>query len=113
VLRAQFITLMVMFGTIALNGIYTGALRRLFPQQGHRLDHRPAKSAQDIYYQAMLERQQAPGCHHARIKKGRSRSGRGWPRKASTRLKDGAAYSSRKPKNKRSERPGIARLRPT
>jgi hydrophobe/amphiphile efflux-1 (HAE1) family protein len=60
VLRHQFITLMVMFGTIALTGyLYVIIPKGFFPQQDTGLIIAQSEAAQDISYQAMLERQQA------------------------------------------------------
>jgi hydrophobe/amphiphile efflux-1 (HAE1) family protein len=60
VLRHQFITLMVMFGTIALTGyLYVVIPKGFFPQQDTGLILGQSEAAQDISYQAMLERQQA------------------------------------------------------
>src|ERR1700737_2574544 len=60
VLRHQFITLMVMFGTIALTGyLYVIIPKGFFPQQDTGLIIGQAEAAQDISFQAMLERQQA------------------------------------------------------
>jgi hydrophobe/amphiphile efflux-1 (HAE1) family protein len=60
VLRHQFITLMVMFGTIALTGyLYVIIPKGFFPQQDTGLIIGQSEAAQDISYQAMLERQQA------------------------------------------------------
>src|SRR5258708_19035321 len=60
VLRHQFITLMVMSGTIALTGyLYVIIPRGFFPQQDTGLIIGQSEAAQDISYQAMLERQQA------------------------------------------------------
>jgi HAE1 family hydrophobic/amphiphilic exporter-1 len=60
VLRHQFITLMVMFGTIALTGyLYVIIPKGFFPQQDTGLIIAQSEAAQDISYQAMTERQQA------------------------------------------------------
>ena len=60
VLRHQFITLMVMFGTIALTGyLYVIIPKGFFPQQDTGLIIGQSEAAQDISFQAMLERQQA------------------------------------------------------
>jgi HAE1 family hydrophobic/amphiphilic exporter-1 len=60
VLRHQFITLMVMFGTIALTGyLYVVIPKGFFPQQDTGLIIGQSEAAQDISFQAMLERQQA------------------------------------------------------
>jgi HAE1 family hydrophobic/amphiphilic exporter-1 len=60
VLRHQFITLMVMFCTIALTGyLYVIIPKGFFPQQDTGLIIAQSEAAQDISYQAMLERQQA------------------------------------------------------
>src|SRR6202030_2221875 len=60
VLRHQFITLMVMFGTIALTGyLYVIIPKGFFPQQDTGLIIAQSEAAQDISFQAMLERQQA------------------------------------------------------
>ena len=59
-LRHQFITLMVMFGTIALTGyLYVIIPKGFFPQQDTGLIIGQSEAAQDISFQAMLERQQA------------------------------------------------------
>jgi hydrophobe/amphiphile efflux-1 (HAE1) family protein len=60
VLRHQFITLMVMFGTIALTGyLYVVIPKGFFPQQDTGLILGQSEAAQDISFQAMSERQQA------------------------------------------------------
>jgi hydrophobe/amphiphile efflux-1 (HAE1) family protein len=60
VLRHQFITLMVMFGTIALTGyLYVIIPKGFFPQQDTGLILGQSEAAQDISFQAMKERQQA------------------------------------------------------
>jgi hydrophobe/amphiphile efflux-1 (HAE1) family protein len=60
VLRHQFITLMVMFGTIALTGyLYVVIPKGFFPQQDTGLIIGQSEAAQDISFQAMTERQQA------------------------------------------------------
>jgi hydrophobe/amphiphile efflux-1 (HAE1) family protein len=60
VLRHQFITLMVMFGTIALTGyLYVIIPKGFFPQQDTGLIIGQSEAAQDISFQAMTERQQA------------------------------------------------------
>jgi hydrophobe/amphiphile efflux-1 (HAE1) family protein len=60
VLRHQFITLMVMFGTVALTGyLYVVIPKGFFPQQDTGLIIGQSEAAQDISFQAMTERQQA------------------------------------------------------
>jgi multidrug efflux pump subunit AcrB len=60
VLRHQFITLMVMFGTIALTGyLYVAIPKGFFPEQDTGLIIGLSEAAQDISFQAMEERQQA------------------------------------------------------
>jgi hydrophobe/amphiphile efflux-1 (HAE1) family protein len=60
VLRHQFITLMVMFGTVALTGyLYVIIPKGFFPQQDTGLILGQSEAAQDISFQAMKERQQA------------------------------------------------------
>ena len=60
VLRHRFITLMVMFGTIALTGyLYVIIPKGFFPQQDTGLIIGQSEAAQDISFQAMAERQQA------------------------------------------------------
>jgi HAE1 family hydrophobic/amphiphilic exporter-1 len=60
VLRHQFITLMVMFGTVALTGyLYVIIPKGFFPQQDTGLILGFSEAAQDISYQAMTQRQQA------------------------------------------------------
>jgi hydrophobe/amphiphile efflux-1 (HAE1) family protein len=60
VLRHQFITLMVMFGTIALTVyLYVIIPKGFFPQQDTGLILAQSEAAQDISFQAMKERQQA------------------------------------------------------
>ena len=60
VLRHRFITLMVMFGTVALTGyLYVVIPKGFFPQQDTGLIIGLSEAAQDISYQAMAERQQA------------------------------------------------------
>ena len=55
VLRHQFITLMVMFGTIALTGyLYVIIPKGFFPQQDTGLIIAQSEAAQDISFQAML-----------------------------------------------------------
>jgi len=60
VLRHRFITLMVMFGTVALTGyLYVVIPKGFFPQQDTGLIIGQSEAAQDISFQAMTERQQA------------------------------------------------------
>src|SRR5256886_13236750 len=60
VLRHQFITLMVMFGTVALTGyLYVVIPKGFFPQPGTGLIIAQSEAAQDISVQAMEQRQQA------------------------------------------------------
>jgi HAE1 family hydrophobic/amphiphilic exporter-1 len=60
VLRHKFITLMVMFGTIALTGyLYVVIPKGFFPQQDTGMIIGLSEAAQDISFQAMAERQQA------------------------------------------------------
>src|ERR1700750_1503610 len=60
VLRHSFITLMVMFGTIALTGyLYVIIPKGFFPQQDTGLIIGQSEAAQDISFQAMAERPQA------------------------------------------------------
>ena len=60
VLRHQFITLMVMFATIALTVyLYVIIPKGFFPQQDTGLILGQSEAAQDISFQAMQERQQA------------------------------------------------------
>src|SRR3954452_20122326 len=60
VLRHQFITLMVMFGTIAVTGyLYVIIPKGFFPQKDTGLILGQSEAAQDISFQAMLQRQQA------------------------------------------------------
>ncbi len=59
-LRHRFITLMVMFGTVALTGyLYVVIPKGFFPQQDTGLILGQSEAAQDISFQAMKERQQA------------------------------------------------------
>jgi hydrophobe/amphiphile efflux-1 (HAE1) family protein len=60
VLRHQFITLMVMFGTIAMTGyLYVVIPKGFFPQQDTGLIIGQSEAAQDISFPAMEQRQQA------------------------------------------------------
>ena len=60
VLRHRFMTLMVMFGTIALTGyLYVVIPKGFFPQQDTGLIIGQSEAAQDISFAAMQERQQA------------------------------------------------------
>jgi hydrophobe/amphiphile efflux-1 (HAE1) family protein len=60
VLRHRLITLMIMFGTIALTGyLYVIIPKGFFPQQDTGLIIAQSEAAQDISFQAMQERQQA------------------------------------------------------
>ena len=60
VLRHRFMTLMVMFATIALTGyLYVIIPKGFFPQQDTGLILGYSEAAQDISYQAMAQRQQA------------------------------------------------------
>jgi HAE1 family hydrophobic/amphiphilic exporter-1 len=60
VLRHRFITLMTMFGTIALTGyLYMVIPKGFFPEQDTGLIIGLSEAAQDISFQAMAERQQA------------------------------------------------------
>jgi len=59
VLRHSFITLMTMFGTIALTGyLFVIIPKGFFPQQDTGLIIGLSEAAQDIFLQAMAERQQ-------------------------------------------------------
>jgi multidrug efflux pump subunit AcrB len=60
VLRHQFVTLMVMFATIATTGyLYVVIPKGFFPQQDTGLIIGQSEAAQDISFQAMEQRQQA------------------------------------------------------
>ena len=60
VLRHRFLTLMVLFGTIALTGyLYVIIPKGFFPQQDTGLIIAQSEAAQDISFAAMQERQQA------------------------------------------------------
>jgi multidrug efflux pump subunit AcrB len=60
VLRHQFITLMVMFGTIVLTGyLYVVIPKGFFPQQDTGMITGITEASQDISFPAMAERQQA------------------------------------------------------
>jgi hydrophobe/amphiphile efflux-1 (HAE1) family protein len=60
VLRHRFVTLMVMFGTIALTGyLYVLIPKGFFPEQDTGLIIGLSEAAQDISFQGMAERQQA------------------------------------------------------
>ena len=60
VLRHRFMTLMVMFATVALTGyLYVIIPKGFFPQQDTGLILGFSEAAQDISYQAMAQRQQA------------------------------------------------------
>jgi hydrophobe/amphiphile efflux-1 (HAE1) family protein len=60
VLRHRFITLLTMFGTIALTGyLYVVIPKGFFPEQDTGLIIGLSEAAQDISFQAMAERQQA------------------------------------------------------
>jgi multidrug efflux pump subunit AcrB len=60
VLRHRFITLMTLFGVIALTGyLFVIIPKGFFPQQDTGLIIAQSEAAQDISYQAMRERQQA------------------------------------------------------
>src|SRR5207302_2378044 len=60
VLRHRFVTLMTMFGTIALTGyLYMVIPKGFFPEQDTGLIIGLSEAAQDISYQAMSERTQA------------------------------------------------------
>ena len=60
VLRHQFVTLMVMLGTIVLTGyLYVVIPKGFFPQQDTGMIIGIAEAAQDISYSAMVERMQA------------------------------------------------------
>ena len=60
VLRHRFMTLMVMFATVALTGyLYVIIPKGFFPQQDTGLILGFSEAAQDISYQAMTQRQQA------------------------------------------------------
>jgi HAE1 family hydrophobic/amphiphilic exporter-1 len=60
VLRHRFITLMTMFGTIALTGyLFVVIPKGFFPEQDTGLIIGLSEAAQDISFQAMAERQQA------------------------------------------------------
>ena len=58
-LRHRFITMVVMFGTIALTGyLYVFIPKGFFPEQDTGLIIGLSEAAQDISFQAMPERQQ-------------------------------------------------------
>jgi hydrophobe/amphiphile efflux-1 (HAE1) family protein len=60
VLRHRFITLLTMFGTVALTGyLYVAIPKGFFPEQDTGLIIGLSEAAQDISFQAMAERQQA------------------------------------------------------
>ena len=60
VIRHQFVTLLVMFATIALTGyLYVVIPKGFFPQQDTGLIIGQSEAAQDISFQAMAQRQQA------------------------------------------------------
>jgi hydrophobe/amphiphile efflux-1 (HAE1) family protein len=60
VLRHQFLTLMVMLGTVALTGyLYVVIPKGFFPEQDTGLIIGLSEAAQDISFQAMAERQQS------------------------------------------------------
>ncbi len=113
VLRHRFITLMTMFGTIALTGyLYVLIPKGFFPQQDTGLIIGLSEAAQDISFQAMAERQQAllnAVMRDPAVATVGSAVGAGG---GNTTVNNGRLYIALKPQN---QRPGvdqvIARLR--
>jgi hydrophobe/amphiphile efflux-1 (HAE1) family protein len=102
VLRHRFITLMVMFGTIALTGyLYIIIPKGFFPQQDTGLIIGLSEAAQDISFQAMAERQQAligAVMRDPAVASIGSAVGAGG---GNTTVNDGRVYIALKPKNQR------------
>jgi hydrophobe/amphiphile efflux-1 (HAE1) family protein len=113
VLRHRFITLMTLFGTIALTGyLYVLIPKGFFPQQDTGLIIGLSEAAQDISFQAMAERQQAllnAVMRDPAVASVGSAVGAGG---GNTTVNNGRVYIALKPQN---QRPGvdevIARLR--
>ena len=113
VLRHRFITLMAMFGTIALTGfLYVIIPKGFFPEQDTGLIIGLSEAAQDISFQGMAERQQAlinAVLQDPAVASIGSAVGAGG---GNTTVNNGRVFIALKPKN---QRPGvdqvIARLR--
>ena len=115
VLRHQFITLMVMLGTIVLTGyLYVVIPKGFFPQQDTGLIIGVTEAAQDISFAAMSERQQAVVnvvLQDPAVASVGSQIGAGGP---TATLNDGRMFIALKPQNERkaSADQVINRLRP-
>ncbi len=115
VLRHQFITLMVMLGTIVLTGyLYVVIPKGFFPQQDTGMIIGVTEAAQDISFEAMSERQQAVVnvvLEDPAVASVGSQIGAGGP---TATLNDGRMFIALKPKDQRkaSADEVINRLRP-
>ncbi|MGA7996251.1 MAG: efflux RND transporter permease subunit, partial [Bradyrhizobium sp.] len=115
VLRHQFITLMVMLGTIVLTGyLYVVIPKGFFPQQDTGLIIGVTEAAQDISFAAMAERQQAVVnvvLRDPAVASVGSQIGAGGP---TATLNDGRMFIALKPRDERkaSADEVINRLRP-
>jgi len=102
VLRHRFVTLMTMFGTIALTGyLYMVIPKGFFPEQDTGLIIGLSEAAQDISFQAMAERQQAllnALMRDPAVASVGSAVGAGG---GNTTVNDGRVYIALKPKNQR------------
>ena len=113
VLRHRFVTLMTMFGTIALTGyLYMVIPKGFFPEQDTGLIIGLSEAAQDISFQAMAERQQAllnAVMRDPAVASIGSAVGAGG---GNTTVNDGRVYIALKPKSQRGSMDQVlARLR--
>jgi HAE1 family hydrophobic/amphiphilic exporter-1 len=113
VLRHRFITLMTMFGTIALTGyLYVLIPKGFFPEQDTGLIIGLSEAAQDISFQAMAERQQALLNALVRDPAVASVGAAVGAGGGNTTVNNGRVYVSLKPKNQRGSMDAVlARLR--
>jgi hydrophobe/amphiphile efflux-1 (HAE1) family protein len=113
VLRHRFITLMTMFGTIALTGyLYVVIPKGFFPQQDTGLIIGLSEAAQDISFQAMAERQQALLDAIVRDPAVASVGAAVGAGGGNTTVNDGRVYIALKPKSERGSMDDVlARLR--
>ena len=115
VLRHQFITMMVMLGTIVLTGyLYVVIPKGFFPQQDTGMITGIAEASQDISFPAMVERQQAvinTVMQDPAVASVGSQIGTGGP---TPTLNDGRMFIALKPKGERTASADevINRLRP-
>jgi hydrophobe/amphiphile efflux-1 (HAE1) family protein len=113
VLRHRFITLLTMFGTIALTGyLYAVIPKGFFPEQDTGLIIGLSEAAQDISFQAMAERQQAQLNALMRDPAVASVGAAVGAGGGNTTVNDGRVYIALKPKSQRGSMAEVlARLR--